>query len=118
MARIVIIDDSETVVTLCKAWLEVDGHTVEAVSNPLLAPMVVARTGADLVLIDVQMPTVRGPKVVRILRNAAPDAKLVLHSSIDKPELEAKVRDSGADGYVSKTDDPNVFRARVGMLLT
>ncbi len=116
-ASIVIVDDSFATAEICKAWLETDGHTVEVVSNPLLAPMVVQKSSPDLVLIDVEMPTVKGPRVVGILRNVAPDAKLILHSSLDVEELSATAQDSRADGFISKTESPHSFRNSVNYFL-
>jgi DNA-binding response OmpR family regulator len=57
----------------------------------------------DLILVDVNMPEMFGDDVIEYLRQQKGiTAKLVLYSDVSEEELIAKVKASGADGFISK----------------
>jgi CheY-like chemotaxis protein len=102
MPRVLVIDDSATMVQLVTQALQ--GVGIEAgfatdlseVDAQLAHPW-------DLVLVDVNMPEMYGDDVVEFLRvHRQVKAKLYLYSDIAETELQAKATAVGADGYVTK----------------
>ena len=81
-----------------------------------------ARTQPDVVLLDNHLPGVRGVDAIVGLREAAPDAQvLMLTVSDDSADLAAALR-SGAGGYLLKTCDTDelvaaIRRARQGRVI-
>ncbi len=63
-----------------------------------------AATGADLVLMDVNMPVMNGIDATRALLAARPGTVVFLCSTYSIGELPDSARTSGARGYVNKED--------------
>lgn len=64
-------------------------------------------THCDLVLLDVNMPGLDGPALVRVIRHTYNKLPVLLFSNMEKAVLERIARFIGADGYIAKnaTDD-------------
>ena len=67
-----------------------------------------AESGADVVLLDLNMPRMNGYEAIPRIREAAPDARIVVLSSAPAAENARRVVDLGAAGYVQKPR--NIFR--------
>ncbi len=118
MARVLVLDDSQMLVTLTVHALGVAGH--DAVGATDLAQLDERLRAAtfDLVLMDVNMPEMFGDDVVEYLRHQrGVTATLVLYSDIDESELAAKTRSSGADGYLTKAGGVDAVIAGVNGFL-
>ena len=102
--RVVIVDDTEDVRLLLKMTLNVDGR-FEIVGT---APD--GRAGIDVcrdvqpdgVLLDVMMPVLGGLDALPELREACPNARIVMLSANDQPDIVAKAKNRGADAFVTK----------------
>ena len=101
--RILLIDDSPLVVEAVREGLEDDQVEVEGVVDLTALDQPQALDRFDLILIDVQMPAMFGDDVAMVIRQGRDTSTpLVLLSSLPEPELAARARDAGADGYISK----------------
>ena len=58
----------------------------------------------DLIILDVRLPELNGFEVVRQLRIAAPDSKIIFLSLEDSPEIVAEAFNLGACAYIWKYD--------------
>lgn len=56
----------------------------------------------DGVLLDVMMPVLDGLDALPELRSVCPDARIVMLSANDHPDVVAKARRLGADAFVTK----------------
>ncbi|HSK03451.1 MAG TPA: response regulator [Kofleriaceae bacterium] len=100
--RILLIDDSPLVVDALRDELEEDGVEVEGVAD-LAAIDAQELERFDLILIDVLMPAMFGDDVAMVMRRGHNVATpIVLLSSLPDPELAARAREAGADGFISK----------------
>jgi CheY-like chemotaxis protein len=103
-ARVLVIDDSPMTVQLISQALQGAGLEVESATDLASLDARLAGGRFDLVLVDVNMPEMYGDDVVEFLRvQRKIDAKLFLYSDLSIPELEEKTRQSGADGYITKS---------------
>ena len=59
----------------------------------------------DIALIDVDMPGLSGIGVIRMLRNAIPELKILVLSAHDDDKYVRDSMSAGADGYVLKSID-------------
>jgi DNA-binding NarL/FixJ family response regulator len=66
----------------------------------------------DVVVIDVSMPDLNGLEATRQIRKACPRTEVLVITHYDYDEMAAEVMDSGAHGYVLKSDsDTDLVRA-------
>jgi CheY-like chemotaxis protein len=108
--KVLIVDDSEICRDTVRDMLEEHGHQLVEVDSPFGLSRAVQSEKPDLVLIDVQMPALRGDQLVKVvLQHRLHRCPLVLHSDRPEAELMQLVRSSGANGYIRKTDDAVSF---------
>lgn len=108
MARnILVVDDSEVVLGVTKTILEDAGYVVATNRRATGSVGLILQTRPDLVLLDVNMPTLRGDMVARMstATNKTTGTIVVLHSTLPEEELRRLVRECGAHGYIRKTDN-------------
>lgn len=70
MARILIVDDEESLADMLAQSLREEGHHVEVCLDPVLAGEAAGARGHDLALIDYMMPGMTGVEVLAALRAA------------------------------------------------
>jgi len=56
----------------------------------------------DIVVLDLDMPSMGGLEALPLIRDAAPRSKVVVLSSFRREDYEGQVRDSGATGFIEK----------------
>ncbi len=103
--RVLIADDHPiflegfcTVVAARYPELEV----IAAVNDGPSAVEAAASLNPDVILLDIQMPKLNGIEVARQIRARRPDAKIIMLTTYDQPELIAGAFDAGAMGYIMK----------------
>ena len=119
-AKVLIIDDSPIILEAAKLALEDQGYQVITMDNPLVLAAAVRRERPDLVLIDVNMPTVTGDVVTGIVNSHGVTRRVpvVLYSDISPDELAERARRCGASGFIRKTGDEDAFVRSVAEFLT
>ncbi len=102
--RVLVIDDSATVLRLTKEALGAAGFEVTTALNPMTTAIEMGRVRPDIVLLDVEMPALSGTDVLRALRRVGCHAhvKIVLFSSLDEGRLQALAEQHGASGWIHK----------------
>src|SRR5262249_18779658 len=106
MKTVLVIDDSEIVLELTKAALEKAGYHVVTRDRPSGSVAAILRDKPDIVLLDVNMPSLQGDVIAKILVRAMknPDTLILLHSSMSIDTLRLKAVATGAHGYIQKTE--------------
>lgn len=75
------------------------------------------KAGADLVLLDLSMPGVRGFSGLMYLRAQHPDTPVVVVSGNEDRSVMRRCIDFGASGYIPKTTDIEVMRQAIRAIL-
>jgi CheY-like chemotaxis protein len=116
--RIVLIDDSELVLTVMTPVLTAAGFEVRAVSSLRKFLNVVLDWKPHLIVTDLYMPEMSGAELCAWLRKQVQTAKLpvIICSSAPDEELAEVARTVGADGYVSKDAGPDALAAKLHAL--
>ena len=70
----------------------------------------------DLIVLDISLPGRGGLDLVTPLRDAAPDARILVFSMNDQTGFAARALQAGAQGFLSKNAPPADFRDAVRML--
>lgn len=111
MARILIIDDEEAIVSAVSRVLERDGHTTAGVVHPArVLDMDLSRF--DLILCDVMMPEIDGFELVRRVRDRADCPILFLTAKTEEADAVLGYG-LGADDYIRKPCGAAELRAKV-----
>lgn len=77
MARILLIDDNDSVREATRIMLEQSKHEVEELPDGRRAEVVAAERAVDLVITDLVMPEREGIETIRALRNAMPETPVI-----------------------------------------
>ncbi|HSL48741.1 MAG TPA: response regulator [Candidatus Deferrimicrobiaceae bacterium] len=72
--RVLVADDQEHMRELLVEALSADGHTVDPAEDGVAALKLLAAQSYDLVVSDLQMPQVDGPKLYQEIRRLKPEA--------------------------------------------
>ncbi len=105
---VLVIDDASLVRLYVRATLEPAGFRVEEALNGLEALEKLPGLGADLLIVDINMPQMDGLSFLRTLRQADPAIAAVpaLVTSSESREVDmAGARDAGANYYLVKPID-------------
>jgi two-component system response regulator MprA len=106
MARILIADDSETILLLMRTRLEMAGHAVVTAADGQEVIDAVANGGMpDLLLLDAMMPRKSGIDALRELRTAGHDVPVLIVSAHQSPGDADAPTDLAIDGYITKPID-------------
>jgi diguanylate cyclase (GGDEF)-like protein len=113
--RVLIIDDSVVIQRLVQARLQADGFEVVTCGDGAEAVDLAKETAPDVILLDIDMPSVNGFDACRNLKEDAETSKIPIIFLTAQTKTEDKVRglDIGAVDYVTKPFDPVELRARV-----
>ena len=117
MARILLIDDDESLLDVLSLAIEDAAHQVAVARDGLEGLRRARADRPELILCDVNLPRLDGFSLCRQLRAAGDRTPLVLLTSRDSEIDEALGLELGADDYVSKPFSTRVLLARVAALL-
>ena len=116
LQRVLMVEDDPDIQIVARMALEaVGGYTVEICSGGQEALQNVERFGPDLVLLDVMMPGMDGPTVLRHLRERPATAQLPVVFMTAKAQAHeiSSYRAMGALDVISKPFDPMQLSAQL-----
>ena len=104
----VVVDDDEDARALLTTALRRDGRfdVLGEADDGARAIDVARRLQPDLLLLDLAMPGMGGLEALPMLREVAPDTRIVVVSGFPNDRLESVTRSRGAVGYVEKGMSP------------
>lgn len=101
---ILVLDDNPLVLKLARALLEKEGSSVLTAGSWIEFNHVLATNVPDLILIDVNLPSIKGNRLSEVLKSQ-PSKKhvpIVLISDLPEKSLEEMFPGSGADAWLKK----------------
>jgi len=115
VTRVLIADDSETILLLLRTRLEMEGYEVLAAADgvEVLEAIAAADPGPDILLLDAMMPRKSGIEALRELRAQGLETPILIVSA-HQDELDAGAP-TGAEvsGFVTKPIDFDALFARI-----
>jgi DNA-binding NarL/FixJ family response regulator len=108
--KILIVDDHPMVVSGCRSLFASDSNVeIAEASDAKAGERAFTRSKPDITIIDINLPDVSGFELMRRIRKTAPDAKVIIFSMNDDPAFVVRALEVGAQGFLSKSDDPRLF---------
>jgi DNA-binding NarL/FixJ family response regulator len=116
--RILIVDDHPVVLSGCRSLFASDRSVrIEEASDAKSGHRAFVQKRPDLTVIDIKLPDVSGFELMRRIRKDDPDARIIMFSMNDDPAFVVRAIELGAQGYLSKGDDPRLFVKAVRKVL-
>ncbi|MDC3955255.1 response regulator [Polyangium jinanense] len=105
--KVLIIDDDDDFGRNAASALEGAGFIARFNHGPQGSLQAIRETSCDVVLLDVNMPQLDGPRLVRMIRetSSAPRVRVILCSNMHKGLLQKLADRLGADGAIQKPED-------------
>lgn len=114
--RVIIVDDSKMARQVLKQiLLSVEFVVIDEIDNGGAAVKVLRSPAlhVDYLFIDVEMPVMDGIQVVKEIRGALPDCKIIMVTSHGDREKVQSLIQLGIDGYIKKPFDRDTVIAKI-----
>ncbi len=114
--RIAIIEDNEALAHAISYRLRDRGHAADVLHDGKEADRFLAREGADLVVLDINLPRMNGLEILRALRGRGDGVPVILLTARNETADRVAGLDSGADDYLVKPFEMDELEARIRAL--
>ena len=101
---VMIVEDDSRVRSMIRGIIDDIVVSVYECAGGQEAVELYSRLRPDLVLMDLRMEGVDGLAATRSIRDASPEARIIIVTSYDAPDLREAAREAGAMDYVVKDD--------------
>ncbi|HSB88388.1 MAG TPA: response regulator [Anaerolineales bacterium] len=115
MARLLIVDDDRTLVSLLSQMVSISGHTATGAYGGKQALDLVASQPVDLMLLDLMMPDIDGFETMRRLRTMPQGKNLpvIVVTAMPDPDIDQRVLGAGGDACLRKPVDFDTLAAAI-----
>jgi DNA-binding NarL/FixJ family response regulator len=108
--KVLIVDDHPVVLSGCRALFAGDASVrIEEAGDAKSGHRAFVQKKPDVTIIDINLPDLSGFELMRRIRKEDPDARIIMFSMNNDPAFVVRAVELGAQGYVSKGDDPRVL---------
>lgn len=114
--RIVIVEDNEPLAKAIAYRLQDRGHAADVLHDGAEADAFIASEGADLIVLDINLPGKLGLDILRDLRHRNDGTPVILLTARAETKDRVKGLDLGADDYLVKPFDMDELEARIRAL--
>ena len=114
MAKILIVDDDVEDLEVIKTILIKDGHETVEAGDGAEALDLIKQNEFEMILIDIQMPTLSGYDLLRLMRESLNHKVKMVYVTI-VPKEEVNMED--IDGFVQKPFSPESLSSEVKRVL-
>ena len=110
--KILIVEDEPAIAEVVAAYAQREGYETSWAPDGLTAMALWESEGADLVVLDLMLPKLRGEEVCRRIRARSQVPIIMLTAKGGETDVVSGL-DEGANDYVSKPFSPRVLMARI-----
>jgi len=104
-ARILIVDDDETIRTTMKAILEDEGYVVDLASTGEEAIRLTMKTTYNIALLDIRLPDMEGVELLKLMRDSVPRTRKIMVTGYPSMQNAIAALNKNADAYLLKPLD-------------
>jgi two-component system, cell cycle response regulator DivK len=104
MARVLVIEDNDSNMTLATFLLKSVGHTVLCAADAEEGLAMARAERPDLILMDIQLPGMDGLEATALLKSDASTrtVPVIALTALAMKGDEERIRGAGCDGYIAK----------------
>ena len=119
MTKILVVDDSDSIVDVLERGLSSAGFDVISAKNGASALVQIYQEQPDLVLLDLFMPVLSGYEVLREIRDnpTTKNLPVIVITGFDDGKSEQTAVEMGANYYVTKPWKLGTLRAAIRLAL-
>jgi two-component system, cell cycle response regulator DivK len=119
MARVLVIEDNASNMTLATFLLQSAGHTVSGATDAEAGLALARAELPELILMDIQLPGMDGLQATALLKGDAAkrDIPVVALTALAMKGDEERIRAAGCDGYIAKPMRYQEFLAAISSAL-
>jgi DNA-binding NtrC family response regulator len=104
-ARILVVDDDETIRTTMKAILEDEGYIVDLAASGNDAIQKTQQTAYNLALLDIRLPDMEGIELLKRLKDGVPRIRKIMVTGYPSMQNAIAALNKSADAYIVKPVD-------------
>lgn len=104
-ARILVVDDDETIRTTMKAILEDEGYLVDLASTGEEAIQLTMKKTYNVALLDIRLPDMEGVELLKLMRDSVPRTRKVMVTGYPSMQNAIAALNKNADAYLLKPID-------------
>ena len=104
IARVLIVDDEESIRRLVSKWTDISGYQVKAASSAEAALLMMHAWTADIVVCDIRMPRYSGVWLIEHLRTLYPSTAIIISTGYGEIDPALALR-AKITGYLAKPYD-------------
>ncbi|HAM39817.1 MAG: hypothetical protein A2107_12925 [Verrucomicrobia bacterium GWF2_62_7] len=102
MARILIVDDEQSIRLTLQEFLREVGHEVETAEDAKAAQQLLKSGGFDVVVSDIVLPRISGVELLQAIRKESPRVQVIMMTGQPAVETAASAVRAGAFDYLCK----------------
>lgn len=110
---ILVVEDDEGIRTYLKELLLDNGYNVITASDGVTALNIIKKSLPDVVVLDLGLPDMSGESIVTQIRKDFPELRIIILTAKDSVHDMVHGLSLGADDYMTKPFEAEVFLARV-----
>ena len=117
--KVLIVEDDQSSLYMLSFLLKSHNYEVIEATDGAGGLSNARQKKPDLIFLDVQMPNMDGFEVTRALKKdkETQDIPIVILTSFAMPGDKKKAMDAGADGYIEKPINPEIFISQMELIV-
>lgn len=116
-ASVLVVEDESEIRELISLLLLRQGHRVQQCSSAIEASEKLNTSQYDLMVLDWMLPQMSGIELLKTLSGNSRKPPVLMVTAKAEPQDIVQGLEAGADDYITKPFEPNIFAARIKALL-
>jgi DNA-binding NtrC family response regulator len=104
-ARILVVDDDESIRNAVKAILEDEGYIVDLAATGMEAIKRTEETAYNVALLDIRLPDMEGVELLKLMKDAVPRTRKIMVTGYPSMQNAVVALNKNADAYLIKPVD-------------
>ncbi|MHB8519979.1 MAG: response regulator [Limisphaerales bacterium] len=116
-AHILVVDDEALLLAMFSELLSRHGHAVTTALTAGEARNLCTESTFDLALVDIQLRDTDGIQLVKLMKDSAPDLRIIVMTGLMDDDAQQRADAAGADGVFHKGNSPALLLVEMDRVL-